>query len=1003
MDRSEQCSNLSEHRVRARRIEVGAALVAMLATMSALLFSARAGDAQQIERQRGAMADELRVTAFSAALVTSHAVFATGPDDRASTRAEVRTAVGALQSQWRALLATYPKGDSTANAPVADAIESLVEAASFAAERQDPGALDVAERAAQRVSDTIGGIRIGTGERERIAMYLSTTLAVGGFLLALLVFTRERRSRARVALGIADATLVERDRLDRMFAQLHDVVLILSPAGDPTWVSNSFARVLGLEPPSDRAGMLALCHPDDEHELRELLRRCLDERGSTVTGEARVATGDGGHLPMRIVATDHSADPKIGGLLISLADLTAEKAAAAELALALSHHSFLAESSSEMLVRADDNGVMSYVSAAAEELLHVTPSNLVGWTFQQLVMVDDWEIAEAAFADTRRTGRKVTVDVRVITAMIGTWRWVNLTVRHLVGPTGAPEFHVSLRDITERRRAELAVQEAAREQQRIIDTLAEGVVLAERGEGLVRVNQAATEMFGYVAGGNRSFRDVAAVDTFHDLDGTILTPDDTAAERVFRTGQPQLGRLVEQRRADGRSRWFRVDAVPFATREDEVTHALTTFADVTDIHLSHLALQASEERFRLLADNARDIVSLLDIEGRFTYLSPSVRTVLGHEPEEWVGRAFLDAVHPDDAAVALRGGLSGDTVLCRLRHVDGTYRWIETSVTLVRDGDRVIGFQQSSRDVDDRVRAQQRLERERQFLDATLGAVQSAVIAIDRTGCVVETNGMWLEFTGFVPKPGTHLSEFPLDNMMLDDDGVDVPFDRRPLERALAGEQVTDEPYQMVSIDGTRRHVLCSAVPLSGDGGVVQTIHDITALRDAQDELVRLATVDALTGLPNRRRLMEHLEAAVARNVRHARALRVVFIDLDGFKPVNDTHGHEAGDELLQQVGQRLQLTCRSGDLVARIGGDEFVVVLEPMVEDEKMARFVERVDEAIRQPFVLRAGEVQISASIGTVTFQIGDSADSLLAASDAAMYREKRNRASSRALTRS
>ena len=223
--------------------------------------------------------------------------------------------------------------------------------------------------------------------------------------------------------------------------------------------------------------------------------------------------------------------------------------------------------------------------------------------------------------------------------------------------------------------------------------------------------------------------------------------------------------------------------------------------------------------------------------------------------------------------------------------------------------------------------------------------------------------------------------------------------DRGSLRAALSaaasadGQRLPD--FRLQRYDGGWCWFLGTATDLRHDpavAGVVINAHNIDRRKRAEEALRREATHDALTGLPNRLLLGELLSRAIARVARGRSALGVVFIDLDHFKLVNDAMGHQAGDEVLQQAAQRLQLAMRGADIVARFGGDEFVAILESEADmPESLVTATERLLGTFQAPF--RAGGVKqrLSASAGLVITQGEHSAEELLRDADAAMYRAK------------
>ena len=168
--------------------------------------------------------------------------------------------------------------------------------------------------------------------------------------------------------------------------------------------------------------------------------------------------------------------------------------------------------------------------------------------------------------------------------------------------------------------------------------------------------------------------------------------------------------------------------------------------------------------------------------------------------------------------------------------------------------------------------------------------------------------------------------------------------------------------------------------------------HDITDIKRYQDELEHQANHDALTGLANRNLLKDRLQQALALAFRYERPFSLAFIDLDNFKLINDSLGHDIGDRLLKIAGGRLAASVRQGDTVARLGGDEFVLLVTEQARDDRIYRSVQRVIAAIAQPFVIDEREFKVTCSIGIATFpRDGKDADTLLRNADTAMYRAK------------
>jgi diguanylate cyclase (GGDEF)-like protein/PAS domain S-box-containing protein len=269
-----------------------------------------------------------------------------------------------------------------------------------------------------------------------------------------------------------------------------------------------------------------------------------------------------------------------------------------------------------------------------------------------------------------------------------------------------------------------------------------------------------------------------------------------------------------------------------------------------------------------------------------------------------------------------------------------------------------------------------------------VACLQEGVIVVDREGRVTRTNRAAARMCGVSlgELTGSRLHELP------------VELDAAPIERALGGEAVHGVLLELVRRDGTAVWAEADASPLfEADGsayGALSTFVDVTERVRRERRIRREADSDPLTGLANRRALERALEAALVRAREDGRAVGVLMVDLDGFKALNDAWGHLAGDEALREVARRLTRCVRERDVVARIGGDEFVLVLPDLHPDHDAAsECAVRVGAALAAPIALDGVAPRLGAATGVACFP-RDGADGaeLLAHADRAMYRAKR-----------
>jgi diguanylate cyclase (GGDEF)-like protein/PAS domain S-box-containing protein len=340
-----------------------------------------------------------------------------------------------------------------------------------------------------------------------------------------------------------------------------------------------------------------------------------------------------------------------------------------------------------------------------------------------------------------------------------------------------------------------------------------------------------------------------------------------------------------------------------------------------------------------------------------------------------------EAIEAGEAAA--RTALDGETVDAVEAHADG---WIRVRARPLGDGRVVVSFEDVTA-----LAASERLSA------SIVDCLQQALVVVNMAGTITRSNAVAAELCGVSlgELVGSQLVDLPIK--VFDTGGKPLDPTRSPIHRALGGETVHRMLVQVERYDGTTLWVEVSSCPLSEpDGsryGAMSTYADVTGRVERERRIRQQAETDDLTGLPNRRALGHMLGSALMRAEMYALAVGVLMLDLDGFKAVNDRFGHAAGDAALREVAGRLRSSVRGRDMVARTGGDEFVVVLADLGNDENAAHEAAlRMEAAFSEPLDLDGTQVQLRAAVGVACFPSdGSDLDELLAAADRAMYARK------------
>ncbi len=521
---------------------------------------------------------------------------------------------------------------------------------------------------------------------------------------------------------------------------------------------------------------------------------------------------------------------------------------------------------------------------------------------------------------------------------------------------------------------------------------------------------------GHLLYANRAFYDLlgyAENEPFSTAIDDLIHPDDAArAHAQMQTLEDKSagGYRAERRylRKDGKPVWVLVSA---SSLRDETTgefhYVIVQAINIDRQKRAEEALAESESRWNFALESAGQGVWDHDLNAKTAFFSRMWRIMRGIDPQEAVDPAaesWLARVHPDDRerirALAKQqdcGVLPYNEFEYRERHRDGRWIWILSRgkpVAWNPDGSpaRVIGTDTDITQIK-RVESQLALEKER--LKVTLESIADGVISTDAAARVVFMNRVAEEMTGWpsADAAGRRVEEiFPIVDEATDELAVN------PVAECLSHGRLhyLDGATVLVGRFGDRRDVRASAAPVrtpqSTVIGAVLVFQDVTDSRALQRQLAHTAMHDSLTGLPNRASFQRALDDAIHLARREVREHALCFIDLDHFKTINDNAGHGVGDVVLRDIGDAIRTSCRTGDFAARIGGDEFAVLL-PDCSVASATRVAQKVIDAIA---ALRfswqnGGEngIGIGASIGitAITSRAPDGAE-LMRQADAACY---------------
>jgi diguanylate cyclase (GGDEF)-like protein/PAS domain S-box-containing protein len=551
-------------------------------------------------------------------------------------------------------------------------------------------------------------------------------------------------------------------------------------------------------------------------------------------------------------------------------------------------------------------------------------------------------------------------------------------------------MYVVAHDITDVKEAEARIAEREKDLRFFAENIPEAIVYVDLELGCTFVNNVFLKTRGFT----REF----ALGKF---------PPEVYPPEVMATLQPHIDRAIAGEESayerllpvgPNSGRWIRVRISPRRGEDGRVVGYYVVSTDINEIKLAQAEIEDKERQLRQVIDSVPTPMCYVDADTRYRYVNDAFLEYIGKPAEEVLGTTVRDLLGEERFAplvAPLERVRAGEAVSVErlIRFADGRQRWMVVRITpRIADG-KYLGYYSTTSDIHEQKVVEQELRRTNTILSAHFDNTPLAVIEWDTDLRIVRWSGQAETLFGWSAPEALGKRQDGWRHVYEEDAQAAARMIRDLVEGRTRHATSLHRNYRK---DGSVIWVEWHNSALRDDSGrlvsILSLAQDVSSRIQAEERLQYMATHDGLTALPNTVLLNDRLEAALARAHRAKRHVGVMFLDLDHFKDVNDTLGHRVGDLLLKEVSRRIRATLRQSDVLARISGDEFVVVLEDLPDEGAPERVAHKILDEVRRPFTVEGHEIHVSGSLGLALYpDDGKDAETLLKNADAAMYHAK------------